>query len=327
MSKAVVPEQSSSRDTLVARVLAFLAGRSAEEIRRVEQELETPLDAAGPEALEALFGRLSTTGAAWTYYPPDPLAQKIERTLGDVALPPHVGLVGAERLEPFRDRPLIFLPNHLSYGDANLLTVLLGRAGFGDVASRLTVIVGPKVYSDATRRFFSLCFGTIKTPQSTARSSEDAVMPARAVAQLAKDTIAVARERQAAGDALLVFVEGSRSRTRTMQRALPAVKRYFDHEGGVLVPIGIAGSEKLVPVGEERLHTTEVDVRVGHPADVAVLEREAAGNRTLSMDAVGVAIARLLPPAYRGVYAEDQSKMAGARRVADRVFGNGGAAG
>jgi hypothetical protein len=38
------------------------------------------------------------------------------------------------------------------------------------------------------------------------------------------------------------------------------------------------------------------------------------------MDAIGVAIARLLPPEYRGVYAEGAPDQAAARAVADAIF-------
>jgi len=59
----------------------------------------------------------------------------------------------------------------------------------------LTVVAGPKVYSSLRRRFSSLCFSTIKTPQSSAVSSEDAVMNAREVARAARQSIDVAHER------------------------------------------------------------------------------------------------------------------------------------
>ncbi len=80
--------------------------------------------------------------------------------------------------------------NHLSYSDANVIEVLLQQSGGGEVADRLAVVAGPKVYSDLSRRFSSLCFGTIKSPQNEGVSSGGAVMSARDVALAARQTIA-----------------------------------------------------------------------------------------------------------------------------------------
>jgi 1-acyl-sn-glycerol-3-phosphate acyltransferase len=219
------------------------------------------------------------------------------------------------------DRPMVLLSNHLSYSDANLLEFLLSKAGLAKVADRLTVVVGPKVYSEPFRRFSSLCFGTIKTPQSATRASEDAVMSTREVARLARETIAIAAERQAAGDALLIFVEGTRSRNGAMQRALQGVTRYFEEPERILVPLGLHGTERFVPVGDERLYPTHVTFRVGRPVEARVLAERCGSNRALRMDAIGAAIARLLPAEYRGVYADDLPEQEEARRIAEAVFG------
>ena len=66
-------------------------------------------------------------------------------------------------------------------------------------------------------------------------------MPRREVARLALETLASVAERRAKGDHLLVFVEGTRSRTATMQRVLPAAARYFEPPGTQIVPLGLSG--------------------------------------------------------------------------------------
>src|SRR6185503_7636379 len=100
---------------------------------------------------------------------------------------------------------------------ANVLEVVFQRTGANHLSDRLTVVAGPKVYSNIRRRFSSLCFGTIKVPQSSARSTDDAVMNAREVARGARLAIQVAQERLGLGEALLVFAEGTRSRSGGMQ--------------------------------------------------------------------------------------------------------------
>ena len=198
------------------------ASSSAEAQERLRAQVAKLFAAHGEDgAATRLVHRLLTTGADFAYYPPEPLAKLIHYAVAELAVTAESTLLDPEHLLAARGAPAVFLLNHLSYSDANLFQILMNQAGFSDIADQLTVIAGPKVYSDPMRRFSSLCFGTIKTPQSTARSSEEAVMPVREVARLALETIEIARERQGKGDALLVFVEGTRSRTASMQRALP----------------------------------------------------------------------------------------------------------
>jgi 1-acyl-sn-glycerol-3-phosphate acyltransferase len=210
-------------------------------------------------------------------------------------------------------RPVVIFANHLSYSDANLLAVLLQRAGGQELADRLTVIAGPKVYSSLKRRFSSLCFGTIKTPQSSALSSEDAVMNARDVAHAARRSIEIALERLALGDALLVFAEGTRSRTTGMQPMLAGVTRYLDGPDTWILAAGITGTESMFPIGEDKLHRVRIVTRrLSRPSADALRER-AGGDRRLMMDAVGLAIAALLPAEYRAAYGDDVADLDEAR--------------
>jgi 1-acyl-sn-glycerol-3-phosphate acyltransferase len=145
-------------------------------------------------------------------------------------------------------------------------------------------------------------------------------MSPRDVARVALEAIAIARARQAAGDVLLLFVEGTRSRTGGMQRALPAVARYVDSPGTLLVPVGIVGSEALVPVCDEHLQRGDVSITLGAPVRSEVLFEAAEGNRRLVVDAIGIAIAALLPPAYRGEYGQGGPDLDAASAIARGVF-------
>jgi 1-acyl-sn-glycerol-3-phosphate acyltransferase len=210
---------------------------------------------------------------------------------------------------------VVIFANHLSYSDANLLEVLLRRAGAIELADRLTVIAGPKVYSSLRRRFSSLCFGTIKTPQSSALSSEDAVMNAREVARAARRSIEIAHERLALGEALLVFAEGTRSRTSELQQLLTGVTRYLEGPDAWILPVGIAGTEELYPIGEDVLHPVRAVARAGRPMLASELRRRAGDDRRLIMDVVGLAIARVLPEPYRGKYADGEPDLDPAREL------------
>jgi 1-acyl-sn-glycerol-3-phosphate acyltransferase len=292
----------STRDALVAAILAFVGRAHLLALDDIRVALEREIDAAGAGALVDLMARLSAEDG-WAFYPRDPLAQRIHHLLADRFLEGGSTLHGVEHLDGLDGAPLTIFGNHLSYADANVIEVLLQRAGAARLADRLTAIAGPKVFTSRERRFSSLCFGTIKVPQSADVSSDEAQLNPREVARAARQAIEVAGERLAAGDALLVFGEGRRSRSGAMQLMLPGVARYLEMPGTRVMPVGLTGPEALFPVDSATAHPTRVVVRCGAPLRAASLVAAARGNRRLVMDAIGLAIAELLPLSYRGVYA------------------------
>jgi 1-acyl-sn-glycerol-3-phosphate acyltransferase len=292
----------STRDGLIDAILAFIAGNDLLPVGDIRVALEQEIDAAGADALLALKTRLAADDG-WTYYPPDPLARRIHHLLADRFLQSGSAVDGLHHLDAAGDAPLALVANHLSYADANVVEVLLHRAGAAALADRLTAIAGPKVFTSRTRRFSSLCFGTIKAPQSTDVSTGEAQLNAREVARAARQAIDAAHRRLTSGDALLLFAEGTRSRTATMQPLLPGVARYLEMPGTRVVPIALTGPELLFPVDSATVHPSRVTMRIGAPIAAASLFEGARGDRRLVMDAVGLAIADLLPAAYRGAYA------------------------
>jgi 1-acyl-sn-glycerol-3-phosphate acyltransferase len=309
------------RDPLVQAITTFLAHEHAASIPEIRASLERALDDAGPEAIAFLGERLARTGADWSYYPGDPLARRIHHVLAGPVLRQDPAVIGIGHLAAVAGKPVVILANHLSYSDANLLDVVFDRMGGRDVSDRLTVVAGPKVYSNVRRRFSSLCFGTIKIPQNSERSSGEAVMNVREAARAARRSIEIAHERLSMGEALLVFPEGTRSRSATMQRMLSGVARYLDAPGTWILPVGIAGTEKLFPIAEESLKPGPITVRIGRACAADLLQQRAGGRRELMMDCIGFAIAALVPREYRGVYGEDApADLRGALALAREVW-------
>ena len=185
-------EAGCGREPLVETIVRFLARERVTDAREIRECVERAIDESGPDAIDSLSARLVGAGADWAYYPHDPLARRIHHALASRVLQPEPVVRGTHHLDRVRGTPLVIFANHLSYSDANVVEVILRSAGASCLADRLTAIAGPKVYSNVTRRFSSLCFGTIKVPQSSERSSEDAVMNPRDVARAARRAIQIA---------------------------------------------------------------------------------------------------------------------------------------
>jgi 1-acyl-sn-glycerol-3-phosphate acyltransferase len=291
-----------ARDQLLTSILDFLAGQDLLSVAQIRAVLERTVDQAGPNALVALKERL-TSDRGWSYYPPDPLAASIHYQLADHFLEPDSQVSGCEHLAAVGGDAVTIVSNHLSYADANVIQVLLHRMGYSAMANRLTALAGPKVFSNPQRRFSSLCFGTIKVPQSSDVSSEEAVLSARDVARAARHALGVAEQRLAAGDALVLFGEGTRSRTTQMQRLLAGVARYLEAPGTWVLPVGVAGSEALFPIGDVTVRPARVYLSIGMPVRADRLASVTDWHRQTMMDVVGFMISELLPQRYRGIYA------------------------
>ena len=310
------------RGPLVDAITSFLAHGHTPHLGDIRATLERTIDDAGPDAIGSMASRLSAAGADWEYYPRDPLARRIHHALAPCVLRHDPEVTGGEHLNRLASEPLLLIANHLSYSDANVLDVALQNAGHQSLCDRLTVVAGPKVYSNVRRRFSSLCFGTIKVPQNSGRSSEEAVMHPREVARAARRAIEVAQDRLRLGEALLVFAEGSRSRSGDMQPFLAGVARYVDCAPSWVVPIGLAGTDRLFPIDGEALNPVPITVSIGRPVPAHVLVERSRGNRRTMMDCLGFAIAALLPPEYRGAYKSEGGEAQGPRRLASELFGS-----
>ena len=290
------------RAQLVNAIAAFVAQKGGVDPAVVRGPVEQAISELGEDSVGALQTRLAQSSDAWAYYPRDPLAQRVHHQLAGLVLQHPPIVTGIAHLDAIRGQGVVVVANHLSYSDANVIEVLLQQSGGHEVADRLSVVAGPKVYSDLSRRFSSLCFGTIKSPQNEGVSSGDAVMSARDVAMAARQTIRTAEERLRAGDALLVFPEGTRSRSGGMQRFLPGVSRYFESPGLWVLPIGLCGTEQMFGIGEQKLGAARITMNIGRAVAVRSIREATGPDRRAFVDRLGREVAALLPTSYQGAY-------------------------
>jgi 1-acyl-sn-glycerol-3-phosphate acyltransferase len=313
-------EQRCYPQPLVDAVTRFLTHVRVPGIPAIRASVERAIEDAGVDALEALREHLESAGTDWDYFPRDPLAQRLHHLLADRILPAPPVLVGGSHLDVVAGDPVVIFANHLAYIDANAIEVTLQRSRWKAIADRLTVVAGPKVYTDVIRRFSSLSFGTIKVPQSGGRATGDAVMAPREAAAAAQRSIRVAHDRLARGEALLVFPEGTRSRSGEMAPFLPGVARYLGDAGVWVLPVGLWGTESLFPIGEDSFNPVPIAVSIGRPARAGELMARTGGDRRLLMHSVGYAVAALIPPRYRGVYGERPGAHEAARLLREELL-------
>ena len=108
----------------------------------------------------------------------------------------------------------------------------------------------------------------------------------------------------AAGKILAVAPEGTRSHDGKLQQGLPGVVLLAERSGAPLLPIACYGHEHYRRnVG--RLKRTDFHVRVGEPFALDLGGKRAGrALRQAAADEIMARIAALLPPAYRGLYAD-----------------------
>lgn len=156
--------------------------------------------------------------------------------------------------------PLIVVANHASHVDSVALVSMIGR-------TRPVVLAAAADYwlQDAASEYLSR--GSI------------GIWPVRRDEGGWQD-LEAAGELVAAGFVLVVFAEGSRSRDDKVQEFHTGAFRLAAEIGAQVLPIAIAGSRDVMPVGATRPKRRSINLRLGRPRHVGADEVEAAANQT-----------------------------------------------
>ncbi len=197
-----------------------------------------------------------------------------------------------------REGPLIIASNHLSNADPPL------------IASWLTPALGRAVHWMAKQEALDWPIaGTFLRANG-----------AFGIRRGAADTEAFRLAKRVLDDGRVLgtFPEGRRSHSGGLERGKEGVALLAIRSGAPILPVAVWGTERLWPVGSTFPRPGgRVHLRVGEPF---VLERRTVDGKREDLQAVadrlmrGIAV--LLPPEYRGVYAEGVAEGEGTRPVA-----------
>ena len=178
--------------------------------------------------------------------------------------------------------PLLLVANHLSYLEPPLIGVVLPR--------RLTFLTRNDVFDVAWVGRFARAVGMLPVTPRGPRS---------------RDAIRLALQLLEQGEVVGIFPEGTRSLTPGLLRANPGVALLAARSGAPILPVAVTGTERLDSVAHfllARPRGARVRVVIGEPFRPRVptgkLDHQALADQIM------VELAKLLPPAYRGAYAD-----------------------
>ena len=185
--------------------------------------------------------------------------------------------------------PLILASNHVSFVDSMVIPMLVPRR----VAflAKSDYFTGTGVRGTLSRWWFQ-GFGMIPVDRADHRS--------------AQESLDLALEVLARGEAFGIYPEGTRSRDGRLYRGRTGVAWLALQAGAPVVPVALSGTEKLLPVGSRLPRRAKVTVRFGAPLDFRDrFEGVPAGRvRRVVTDEIMAAIHALSGQDLAGVYNE-----------------------
>jgi len=234
------------------------------------QAARDALEATSDPELASLLRSFATIGSEYVLYPAEPAARRLSRA-SMAHLVTEARVEGAEGLLQAARGPCLMLSNHLSYVDTQVTDLLIATRISEDLADRIVAVAGPKVYGSPFRRLASISLSTLKTAQSAGLSHNEAGLSPREVGRIALATVERAGELMAEGHPILIYAEGSRTRTGRLQPFLRAVGKYAALPDVTVVPVAIEGTDRLFPLDQKAMRPAAVRLVFGEPFPAAGL--------------------------------------------------------
>ena len=284
-------------NTLRALMPQFLSGfiRDPAVAATNLARIQVPIAAWSDEVAQGVIDELAALGSEEVLYKANPACKTVARAWSRDLISEHE-IIGVEHLRKATESgPTMVLCNHSAYFDSTAIDAMLAWGGHEDLADRLVSAAGPKVYTDLFRRVAAGCINTLPVPQSTSFSHTTQMSP-RELARRAINSMKAAGAALDDGYVLLLFPEGSRTRTGTMGPFLRGVHRYLGLRAGLqVIPTALVGTARIMPVGDHnKVRPASASLTFGPPLIVGpdLPQREA-------LLAAHAAISALLPAANR----------------------------
>lgn len=220
---------------------------------------------------------------------PESLVVYVGKKITDRYIKKHANLhiSGYEKIKDIKG-PIVFICNHLSNSDGLLLNKIL-KEDFDPY-----FVAGVKLSGDPITNIGIKMVKNIPIKPNTADKE--------AMTKMVK----VLR----GGENLLIFPEGTRSRTGAMIEGKKGILLLAKVKNVTVVPMGMAGTEKLLPIckdgdmGGEVWQDADVYLNFGDPVTLPKKEKEETKHEydDRCMEFLMKSIAKELPESYRGVY-------------------------
>lgn len=220
---------------------------------------------------------------------PESLILKIARMKANSYIKKYANLKinGLENIDNVK-KPRIFVCNHLSNSDGLILSKILKEK------SNPYFVAGAKLSADPIT---NLGTKIVKNIQIKPNSAD-------------KEAITKIVKSLKQGEDILIFPEGTRSRTGAMIEGKKGILLFARMAKAEIIPIGMSGTDKLLPIsedgnmGNEKWCHADVTVNIGEKITFPSKEKDEDKHEyeERCMDTLMRSIAKLLPESYRGVY-------------------------
>lgn len=199
----------------------------------------------------------------------------------------NIKIEGFENIQK-GEKPIIFICNHLSNADGLILNKVLKEK------YDPTFVAGIKLTDDPVTKLGTMMVKNIGIKPNSAD----------------KEAITSIVKLVRGGENLVIFPEGTRSRTGAMIEGKKGVLLIARLTKATIIPIGMTGTEILLPIndngdmGGEKFNYADVNLKIGEPMSLPTKEKEESKHEydERCMECIMKSIANLLPEKYKGIY-------------------------